>query len=97
MHPDLYLHFILSFLLNSKTSQIVATTHNREILDNKDIFRNDAIWFTDKQESSSTELYSLADFDSSVIRNTTNVFNAYKSGKLNGTPNLGDTFIDLNP
>ena len=97
LHPDLYLHFILSFLLNSKTSQIVATTHNREILDNKDIFRNDAIWFTDKQESSSTELYSLADFDSSVIRNTTNVFNAYKSGKLNGTPNLGDTFIDLNP
>lgn len=97
LHPDLYLHFILSFLLNSKTSQIIATTHNREILDNKDIFRNDAIWFTDKQESSSTELYSLADFDSSVIRNTTNVLNAYKSGKLNGTPNLGDTFIDLNP
>jgi len=34
LHPDLYLHFILSFLLNSKASQIIATTHNREILDN---------------------------------------------------------------
>ncbi|UKJ06944.1 AAA family ATPase [Solitalea lacus] len=97
LHPDLYLHFLLSFLLNSKTSQIIATTHNREILDNKDIFRNDAIWFTDKQESCSTELYSLIDFDSSVVRNTTNILNAYKSGKLSGTPNLGDTFIDLNP
>lgn len=96
LHPDLYLHFLLSFLLNSKNSQIIATTHNREILDNKDIFRNDAIWFTDKQESCSTELYSLADFDSSVVRNTTNILNAYKSGKLSGTPNLGDTFIDLN-
>lgn len=95
LHPDLYLHFILSFLLNSKNSQIIATTHNREILDNKDIFRNDAIWFTDKQESCSTELYSLTDFDSSVVRNTTNILNAYKSGKLSGTPNLGDTFIDL--
>lgn len=95
LHPDLYLHFLLSFLLNSKNSQIIATTHNREILDNKDIFRNDAIWFTDKQESCSTELYSLADFDSSIIRNTTNILNAYKSGKLNGTPNLSDTFIDL--
>lgn len=95
LHPDLYLHFILSFLLNAKNSQIIATTHNREILDNKDIFRNDAIWFTDKQESCSTELYSLTDFDSSVVRNTTNILNAYKSGKLNGTPNLGDTFIDL--
>jgi AAA15 family ATPase/GTPase len=95
LHPDLYLHFILSFLLNAKTSQIIATTHNREILDNKDIFRNDAIWFTDKQESCSTELYSLIDFDSSVVRNTTNVLNAYKSGKLSGTPNLGDAYIDL--
>lgn len=95
LHPDLYLHFLLSFLLNSKNSQIIATTHNREILDNKDIFRNDAIWFTDKQESCSTELYSLTDFDSSVVRNTTNILNAYKSGKLSATPNLGDTFIDL--
>lgn len=97
LHPDLYLHFLLSFLLNSRNSQIIATTHNREILDNKDIFRNDAIWFTDKHESCSTELYSLSDFDSSIVRNTTNVLNAYKSGKLSGTPNLGDTFIDLNP
>lgn len=96
LHPDLYLHFLLSFLLNSKNSQIIATTHNREILDNKDIFRNDAIWFTDKQDSCATELYSLADFDSSVVRNTTNILNAYKSGKLSATPNLGDTFIDLN-
>ena len=96
LHPDLYLHFLLSFLLNSQNSQIIATTHNREILDNKDIFRNDAIWFTDKQESCSTELYSLADFDSSVVRNTTNILNAYKSGKLSATPNLGDNFIDLN-
>lgn len=95
LHPDLYLHFILSFLLNSKTSQIIATTHNREILDNKDIFRNDAIWFTDKQDSCATELYSLTYFDSSIVRNTTNILNAYKSGKLRGTPNLGDTFIDL--
>lgn len=96
IHPDLYLHFLISFLLNSKHSQIIATTHNREILDNRDVFRNDAIWFTDKQENCATELYSLADFDSSVVRNTTNVLNAYKSGKLSATPNLGDTFIELN-
>lgn len=95
LHPDLYLHFLLSFLLNAKGSQIIATTHNREILDNKDIFRNDAIWFTDKKETCATELYSLADFDSSVVRNTTNILNAYKSGKLSGIPNLSDTFIDV--
>ncbi len=95
LHPDLYIHFILSFLLNTDKSQLIATTHNREILDNKDVFRNDAIWFTDKNENCSTELYSLADFDSSIVRNTTNILNAYKSGKLKATPNLGDNFIDL--
>lgn len=95
LHPDLCIHFILSFLLNSENSQIIATTHNREILNNKDIFRNDSIWFTDKSENCSTELYSLIDFDTSVIRDTSNILNAYKSGKLKGTPNLGDYFIDL--
>lgn len=95
LHPDLYIQFILSFLVNSQESQILATTHNREILDNKDLFRNDAIWFTNKSENCSTQLYSLADFDTSVVRDTTNVLNAYKSGKLKGKPNLGDYYIDL--
>jgi len=95
LHPDLYIHFILLFLLNTDKSQLIATTHNREIFDNKDVFRNDAIWFTDKNENCSTELYSLSDFDSSIVRNTTNILNAYKSGKLKATPNLGDNFIDL--
>jgi AAA15 family ATPase/GTPase len=96
LHPDLFQHFLLSFLVNSKKSQFIATTHNREILDNKDIFRNDAIWITDKDnEECATELYSLADFDTKVIRDTTNILNAYKTGKLGGTPNLGDYYIEI--
>lgn len=96
LHPDLFNHFLLTYLVNGKKeSQLIATTHNREILNNRDIFRDDAIWFTDKNEDSATELYSLADFDSSVVRDTSNVLNAYKSGKLGGIPNLGDYYIDL--
>ncbi|KUJ57095.1 AAA family ATPase [Chryseobacterium aquaticum] len=96
LHPDLFNHFLLTYLVNGKKeSQLIATTHNREILNNRDIFRNDAIWFTDKNEDSATELYCLADFDSSVVRDTTNVLNTYKSGKLGGVPNLGDYYIDL--
>ena len=95
LHPDLYLHFLLSFLANSKESQIIATTHNREILNDKDIIRDDAIWITDKTNNAETELYSFADFDSSIIRDTTNRFNAYKSGKLGGIPNVGDYYLDL--
>jgi predicted ATPase len=95
LHPDLFTHFLLSFLINSKKSQLIATTHNREILNNKDIFRNDSIWFTNKNENCATELYSLSDFDSSIIRDTINVYNAYKIGKLGGVPNLGDYYINL--
>ena len=96
LHPDLFVYFLLSFLVNAKNSQIIATTHNREILNNKDIFRNDAIWITDKTETCATELYSIADFDSSVIRDTSNIYNAYKIGRLGGVPNLGDYYFDLN-
>ncbi len=94
LHPDLFKHFILLFLQNVKSSQCIATTHNREILGDKNLFRNDAIWITDKQEGCDTKLYSLAHFDSSVIRNTTSILNAYKAGRLGGTPDLGDLYIE---
>jgi len=96
LHPDLFQHFLLSFLVNSKHSQLLATTHNREILNNKDIFRNDAIWITDQNNADcATELYSLTDFDTSVIRDTSNIYNAYKIGKLGGVPNLEDYYIEI--
>ena len=92
LHPDLYTHFLLSFLQNAQHSQLIATTHNRELLGDTDIFRNDVIWFTNKGEDCATELYSLADFDTSNIKN---FLNAYKIGKFSGVPHLSDTFINL--
>ena len=92
LHPDLYTHFLLSFLQNAQHSQLIATTHNRELLGDTDIFRNDVIWFTNKGEDCATELYSLADFDTSKIKD---FLNAYKIGKFSGVPRLSDTFIDL--
>lgn len=92
LHPDLYTHFLLSFLQNAKQSQLIATTHNRELLGDRDIFRDDVIWFTDKGKDCATELYSLADFDTSTIKS---ILNAYKIGKFSGVPRLSDTFIDV--
>ena len=92
LHPDLYIHFLLSFLQNAQHSQLIATTHNRELLGDTDIFRNDVIWFTDKGEDCATQLYSLADFDTSTIKN---ILNAYKIGKFSAIPRLSDTFIDV--
>ena len=96
LHPDLLKHFLLSFLVNSKTSQLIATTHHRELLIEKDILRSDAIWFAEKNDNGCTELYSLDDFDSSVVRKDTgSIFNAYKTGKLGAVPSLSDYYIEL--
>ena len=95
LHPDLIKHFLLTFLVNSEESQLITTTHYRELLLEKDILRNDVIWFTEKKENSSTDLFSLSDFNSSVIRNTSSVYNAYKIGKLGAVPDLIDYYVDL--
>lgn len=95
LHPDLYKHFLLTFLVNSNNSQILTTTHFREFLMERDNYRNDAIWFTELKEDGSTSLFSLSDFDSSTVRNTTSIFNAYKSGKLGARPDIFDYYIDI--
>lgn len=94
MHPDLYMHFVTTYLSNAKESQLIFTTHMREFLNDRDLFRDDSLWITEKDESGATELYSFADFDSSVLRDSTNRFNAYKIGKLGGIPHTGSTYIE---
>lgn len=93
LHPDLYTHFITTFLHNAKESQIVFTTHSREFLADKDMFRDDIVWFTEKNDEGATELYSLADFGSDVLRDSSNRYNFYRAGRLGGVPRLGDTYI----
>ena len=61
---------------------MIANTHYRELLMERGIFRNDVIWFTERKGDGSSELFSLADFGSTVIRNTSSVYNAYKIGNL---------------
>ena len=93
LHPDLYRHFLLSFIKNSTASQLILATHNREILGDKDIMRNDIIWFTEKDKNGATELYSLADFGTDVIRKGSNALIAYKIGKFGARPNITEHFI----
>ena len=95
IHPDLVKHFLLSFCTNASTSQIIVTTHNRELLNDKDIFRSDIICFTEKDETFATKIYKLSDFGTDVVRNTSNILNAYNAGRLGALPRLSDHFIDL--
>jgi len=95
LHPELVEHFLVMFLNNAQNAQLIFTTHLRDLLMNKEILRNDAIWFTERKEDQSTDLYSLADFDTSVIRKTNSIYNFYKAGRLGAVPNLGSYYLNL--
>lgn len=95
LHPYLYQHFVTTYLLNSHHSQLVFSSHLSEFLSDRDLFRDDSVWITKKSEHGDTELYSLADFDSETLRDTTNRYNAYRAGRLGGIPHLGDTYVSF--
>lgn len=95
LHPDLVQHFISSYILNSTQSQFVFTSNFLEFLNDRDLYRDDCVWITEKSEQGATELFSLADFGSQTIRDTTNRYNAYRAGRLGGIPNLGSRYIQL--
>ena len=86
LHPLLVMHFLREFLKRSKSSQLLFTTHNMSLLNEKDILRRDAIWITEKGENGSTELSSVADFTD--FRKELSYYNYYKQGKFGGIPEL---------
>ena len=89
LHPDLFAHFINLFLVNSTYSQLIFSTHNLQSLDTEDL-RKDVVWFTEKKDDGSTDLFSLDDFN---IRNGVSFLNAYNAGKFGAKPTLGGIFI----
>jgi hypothetical protein len=85
LHPLLVMHFLREFLKKSTQAQLLFTTHNMSLLNEKEMLRKDAIWFTEKQEDGATELFSMADFN---FRKELSFYNAYKLGKFGGVPEL---------
>ncbi len=94
MHPDLYEHFLVTFLSNAKESQILCTTHMREFLADKNLYRDDSVWIAQKDRYGATEIYSIADFDKEELKQVENRYGAYRSGRLGGIPQLGDTYVE---
>ena len=94
MHPDLYEHFLVTFLSNTKESQILCTTHMREFLSDRNLYRDDSVWIAQKDEYGATEIYSIADFDKEELKKVENRYGAYRSGRLGGIPRLGDTYVE---
>lgn len=85
MHPKLIEHLISEFLNMDTESQILFTTHYDGLLEANDMLRKDTIWFTNKKDDASTELYCLSDFKD--IR-FTSLRKAYRNGYFYAQPNI---------
>ncbi|MFA6677628.1 MAG: ATP-binding protein [Bacteroidales bacterium] len=91
LHPILTRQIILLFNnseTNKKGAQLIFVTHDTNLLNNK-IFRRDQIWFTEKNEMESTDLYSLVEFKDvkgKKIRNDSNLEKNYINGRYGAIP-----------
>lgn len=93
LHYDLVNHFLVTFLKNNiSKSQIIATTHNINLL-NADFIRRDAVWFTERKEDGSTELFCADDFG---LHKNLSLFNAYRTGKLGAVPFVEPFWMEQN-
>lgn len=71
--------------INSKHAQLILTTHDINLMDEKSL-RLDQIWLMQKRQDGSSELYSLADFDG--IDEDTNVKEWYMAKRFGGLPKI---------
>lgn len=81
LHPILARRFIEIFI-KSNSNQMVYTTHNTYLLD-LDLLRRDEIWFVQKKENGSSDLYSLSDLK---VRPDLDVRKGYLNGRFGAIP-----------
>lgn len=95
LHTLLVKKLIEMFLnpnINKKNAQLIFSTHDTNLLDS-DLLRRDQIWFTEKREDKSTDLYSLYDFGG--VRKNISIEKGYLQGKYGAIPVLkGDWLWD---
>lgn len=72
---------------NRKNAQLICATHDVSLLD-PERFRRDQIWFCEKDETGATDLYTLADFDSNLVRPNSSFSRQYMLGLFGAVPQL---------
>lgn len=84
IHPLLIKEFVRKFSEDSKTKgQLIFTTHESNLL-NQEIFRQDEIWFAEKDHVGKTDLYPLSEFKE---HNTKDIQRGYLAGRYGAIPN----------
>jgi AAA15 family ATPase/GTPase len=95
LHPKISRFFIQLFHklnVNTGNAQIVFSTHEPLLMD-KDMFRSDQIWFTEKNKFGETELYSAQDFEG--VREDIPFDKWYMAGKFGALPNIQESIFSL--
>jgi len=89
LHPILTKSIVDIFnsLKNSNNAQLVFATHDISLL-NRNNFRRDQVWFTEKSEYGSTSLYSLVEYkkEKGKVRNDASYSKDYILGKYGAIP-----------
>lgn len=74
------------------SAQLIYTTHNTHLL-NVNKLRKDQIYFINKREDGSSELYSLFDFKD--FRENMDLEKAYLQGRFDAIPYIDDSFEQI--
>ncbi len=73
--------------VNRKNAQLVFAAHDVTLLD-PERFRRDQLWFTEKDATGASDLYSLAEFDPAQVRPGTKFSRQYLLGLFGAVPKL---------
>jgi AAA15 family ATPase/GTPase len=95
LHPYL-VNYINTYInsSNNKKSQIIYTSHCYNLLELKESkLRHDQIWFTQRKEDQSTDLFSLADFSERKDSNL-NILKRYFEGRYGALPFIDKGKVD---
>ncbi|MCP4346784.1 MAG: ATP-binding protein [Desulfobacterales bacterium] len=88
LHPKLCKFLIKLFHhseSNPNNAQLVFASHETTLLD-RELFRKDQIWFTEKNKFGGTELFSVSDFEG--VSDNIPFDQWYMKGKFGGQPNI---------
>ena len=89
LHPDLMEYILKKFLLEQNDSQMLITTHYDGLLSKiDDLIRKDNVWFTEKEASGTTRLYSLVEFKG--LNKIPRIDRAYRNGLFGALPQIKD-------
>lgn len=87
LHPELVEFILQKFLATKNRSQLLITTHYDPLLNTvNDLIRSDSVWFTEKEESGATRLYSLVEFKG--LKRISSLQKAYRNGLFGALPNI---------